>query len=102
MSLATGSDNSASAADWVSGVSTTVAVIISLAFGRVDDGLKAARWQLTDMATGTTTTRRHDQDANTGSVHEPVHEGLSATPTGLEPATSAVTGRRSNQLSYGA
>src|SRR5690242_18231179 len=25
-----------------------------------------------------------------------------ATPTGLEPATSAVTGRRSNQLSYGA
>ena len=26
----------------------------------------------------------------------------SATPTGLEPAASAVTGRRSNQLSYGA
>ena len=25
---------------------------------------------------------------------------LFATPTGLEPATSAVTGRRSNQLSY--
>ena len=25
-----------------------------------------------------------------------------ATPTGLEPAASAVTGRRSNQLSYGA
>jgi hypothetical protein len=27
---------------------------------------------------------------------------MSATPTGLEPATSAVTGRHSNQLSYGA
>ena len=25
-----------------------------------------------------------------------------ATPTGLDPATSAVTGRRSHQLSYGA
>ena len=28
--------------------------------------------------------------------------GLSATPTGLEPAASAVTGRRANQLRYGA
>ena len=27
---------------------------------------------------------------------------LGATPTGLEPATSAVTGRRANQLRYGA
>lgn len=26
---------------------------------------------------------------------------LNARPTGLEPATSSVTGRRSNQLSYG-
>ena len=34
-----------------------------------------------------------------------VREGLRlrvATPTGLEPATSAVTGRRANQLRYGA
>ena len=30
-----------------------------------------------------------------------VRAGL-ATPTGLEPATSAVTGRRANQLRYGA
>ncbi len=28
--------------------------------------------------------------------------GASATPTGLEPAASAVTGRRANQLRYGA
>src|SRR5674476_1455990 len=28
--------------------------------------------------------------------------GKCATPTGLEPATSAVTGRRANQLRYGA
>jgi hypothetical protein len=28
--------------------------------------------------------------------------GLVATPTGLEPAASAVTGRRANQLRYGA
>ena len=27
---------------------------------------------------------------------------MTATPTGLEPATSAVTGRRANQLRYGA
>ena len=27
---------------------------------------------------------------------------MRATPTGLEPATSAVTGRRANQLRYGA
>ena len=30
------------------------------------------------------------------------HHRSSATPTGLEPATSAVTGRRANQLRYGA
>ena len=28
--------------------------------------------------------------------------GVLATPTGLEPATSAVTGRRANRLRYGA
>ena len=33
-------------------------------------------------------------------LDRPFHEG--ATPTGLEPATSAVTGRRANQLRYGA
>jgi hypothetical protein len=38
-------------------------------------------------------------------LRSPVREGLRlrvATPTGLEPATSAVTGRRANQLRYGA
>ena len=34
--------------------------------------------------------------------HHAIARTLFATPTGLEPATSAVTGRRSNQLSYGA
>jgi hypothetical protein len=29
-------------------------------------------------------------------------DGEVATPTGLEPAASAVTGRRANQLRYGA
>lgn len=32
----------------------------------------------------------------------PGHCLSAATPTGLEPATSAVTGRRANQLRYGA
>ena len=38
------------------------------------------------------------------AVHRPgVTTGTAvATPTGLEPATSAVTGRRANQLRYGA
>lgn len=38
-------------------------------------------------------------------LHSPVKSPgsfASATPTGLEPATSAVTGRRANQLRYGA
>src|SRR5450631_3527154 len=34
--------------------------------------------------------------------HPPRGAGKAATPTGLEPATSAVTGRRANQLRYGA
>ena len=34
-------------------------------------------------------------------VAHPVRHAL-ATPTGLEPAASAVTGRRANQLRYGA
>ena len=39
------------------------------------------------------------RDDTAGSLR-PHHPG--ATPTGLEPATSAVTGRRANQLRYGA
>jgi hypothetical protein len=40
--------------------------------------------------------RRTSWDAGEGELP------LMATPTGLEPATSAVTGRRANQLRYGA
>ena len=40
--------------------------------------------------------QRSNGDAQT------VHQNEMATPTGLEPATSAVTGRRANQLRYGA
>ena len=37
------------------------------------------------------------------ALHEAACDGQElATPTGLEPATSAVTGRRANQLRYGA
>ena len=45
--------------------------------------------------------RRRDRrlltHAATGRISDPL-----ATPTGLEPATSAVTGRRANQLRHGA
>ncbi len=37
-----------------------------------------------------------------GPEHFRAPAQYSATPTGLEPATSAVTGRRANQLRYGA
>ncbi len=37
-----------------------------------------------------------------GTVMVPGPLAFRATPTGLEPATSAVTGRRANQLRYGA
>ena len=37
-----------------------------------------------------------------GAAATRVATHASATPTGLEPATSAVTGRRANQLRYGA
>ena len=40
---------------------------------------------------------RHPQDIAKSLPRERL-----ATPTGLEPATSAVTGRRANQLRYGA
>ena len=51
-------------------------------------GRPAARW-----ATGGTTKAGPERVLRTGLV---------ATPTGLEPAASAVTGRRANQLRYGA
>ena len=44
-------------------------------------------------------TRTHGPDAKAVTTHAIT---ASATPTGLEPATSAVTGRRANQLRYGA
>ena len=37
-----------------------------------------------------------------GGRRQSVSLAALATPTGLEPATSAVTGRRANQLRYGA
>ena len=47
--------------------------------------------------------RRRARNADTGLslVAHPVRHAM-ATPTGLEPAASAVTGRRANQLRYGA
>ena len=44
-------------------------------------------------------TRTYGPDAKAVTTHAIT---ASATPTGLEPATSAVTGRRANQLRYGA
>ena len=40
--------------------------------------------------------------STTGGDVRGIPEKKRATPTGLEPATSAVTGRRANQLRYGA
>lgn len=40
--------------------------------------------------------------SRTGRSHSSVDPARAATPTGLEPATSAVTGRRANQLRHGA
>ena len=41
-------------------------------------------------------------EAQQSASPEDSDEACDATPTGLEPATSAVTGRRANQLRYGA
>ena len=55
-------------------------------------------YQLSYLAsTGRTNT--YGPDAKAVTTHAIT---ASATPTGLEPATSAVTGRRANQLRYGA
>ena len=42
------------------------------------------------------------QEAKSTAARTISGPGCSATPTGLEPAASAVTGRRANQLRYGA
>ncbi len=49
--------------------------------------------------------RDHGATASSAHAKRPPRERgpfRMATPTGLEPATSAVTGRRANQLRYGA
>jgi hypothetical protein len=49
-------------------------------------------------------TKRSHQSGDVGLRHRHTLPMVcrSATPTGLEPATSAVTGRHANQLRYGA
>ena len=45
---------------------------------------------------------RHTLDMPQPRLPTSENYAVGATPTGLEPATSGVTGRRANQLRYGA
>src|SRR4051794_9871175 len=73
--------------------------------GRVGGGAQRVRprGRGVQRSGGALRSTREEQDLPGGghAWAEPTHIQL-ATPTGLEPAASAVTGRRANQLRYGA
>ena len=57
---------------------------------------------LPELATARHRSEGTSVEAQQNASPEDSDEACDATPTGLEPATSAVTGRRANQLRYGA
>ena len=62
-------------------------------------------YQLSYLAVRSTAVREDSQTLLANEEAVTILDGCItalATPTGLEPATSAVTGRRANQLRYGA
>ncbi len=60
------------------------------------------RRKLYNRTTGNTESDRGARNAPDDRSGAFVVSSVLATPTGLEPAASAVTGRRANQLRYGA
>ena len=56
--------------------------------------------QITLQLSGTNRTRTYDPLLVRQMLSQLSYDPILTTPAGLEPATSAVTGRRSNQLSH--
>ena len=53
-----------------------------------------------NTAASTTATNRRRRDPESVAMRKVCQDGFGTGATGLEPATSGVTGRRSNQLNY--